>query len=206
MTVGNLAGGDIRPPKDDVLGIRDIRHYFGRADTARTQPQRGYQLAKAPRRQHEKILADLRHPSAAHVVAYHHSSALAGEIHRENGCAPDERHRVGLPRREFVQAFTLQHPTHARRALRRGDHPRSAHLETLVRGNREADHFSFLPPLTDAIALRSACALLRVSSHSRSGTESATIPAPAWTEAVPLEMKQVRMVIARSMREPPALI
>jgi len=39
---------------------------------------------------------------------------------------------------------------------------------------------------TDAMALSSACALLRVSSHSRSGIESATIPAPAWTEAVPL--------------------
>src|SRR6202158_3423475 len=57
---------------------------------------------------------------------------------------------------------------------------------------------------TDAIALRSAWALLLVSSHSRSGTESETIPAPACTEATPSAMMQVRIVIARSIRFPPA--
>ena len=61
-------------------------------------------------------------------------------------------------------------------------------------------------PRTAAIALSNACALLVVSSHSRSGTESATMPAPACTEATPSTITQVRMVMARSILRPPAAI
>jgi len=45
--------------------------------------------------------------------------------------------------------------------------------------------------------------LFSVSSHSRLGMESWTMPAPALTEAMPLATTQVRMVMARSMRRVP---
>jgi hypothetical protein len=41
--------------------------------------------------------------------------------------------------------------------------------------------------------------LLMVSSHSRAGTESATIPPPAWTCNVPSLMMAVRIAMAVSM-------
>src|SRR5215203_4769764 len=56
---------------------------------------------------------------------------------------------------------------------------------------------------TRPIAVSIALALFSVSAHSSSGTESRTIPAPAWTFATPPATTQVRIVIARSMRAPP---
>src|SRR5882762_4303068 len=50
-----------------------------------------------------------------------------------------------------------------------------------------------------SIAARSAAALCSHSRNSRSGTESATIPAPACKYAFPCLNKRVRMVIAISM-------
>ena len=52
-------------------------------------------------------------------------------------------------------------------------------------------------------ARRSARALFSVSSYSRAGSESATIPAPAWTNARPPCTRTVRMAIAVSMDCPP---
>ena len=49
-------------------------------------------------------------------------------------------------------------------------------------------------------AARRALALLRVSSSSWAGTESATMPAPAWTQARPSgRQTMVRMAMAVSM-------
>src|SRR6478735_3614059 len=53
-------------------------------------------------------------------------------------------------------------------------------------------------PAAAATARRAAAALLTVSSYSRCGTESATIPAPAWTCARPSLMSAVRMAMAMS--------
>ena len=50
------------------------------------------------------------------------------------------------------------------------------------------------------MAVSRARALFSVSSHSRSGTESATMPAPVCTDATPSAITHVRIVIARSMR------
>src|SRR5687767_10679588 len=47
-------------------------------------------------------------------------------------------------------------------------------------------------------ARKSACALLRVSSYSVAGTESATMPAPAWTWATPSRSTSVRMAMQQS--------
>jgi hypothetical protein len=52
-------------------------------------------------------------------------------------------------------------------------------------------------------ALRRALALFRVSSNSRVGSESRTIPAPAWTKAWEPATTTVRMVMAVSMFIPP---
>src|SRR6185369_2885763 len=58
--------------------------------------------------------------------------------------------------------------------------------------------------LTRPIAVSIARILLSVSAHSFSGTESITIPAAAWTFATPSAITHVRIVIARSIRAPPA--
>jgi hypothetical protein len=58
--------------------------------------------------------------------------------------------------------------------------------------------------LTLPMAVSIARILLSVSAHSIDGTESSTIPAAAWTFATPSAMTHVRIVIARSMRAPPA--
>src|SRR5512140_835350 len=42
-------------------------------------------------------------------------------------------------------------------------------------------------------------ALFRISSHSRSGSESATIPAPAWIFASPPDITMVRLAMQKSM-------
>src|SRR6478736_1101360 len=53
-------------------------------------------------------------------------------------------------------------------------------------------------PAAAATARRAAAALLTVSSYSRCGTESATMPAPAWTCAKPSLIRAVRIAIAMS--------
>src|SRR2546423_9603057 len=142
---------------------------------------------------------------AGHVVSDDHSTTVPGKAYGEDRGASDERHRIRLASGVFIQALPLQHAAQARRAFDGDDGARTTDFDSLVRWNRQtALHFFLLAFRTDAIALRSACALLRVSSHSRSGTESATMPAPACTEAAPSAITHVRMVIARSMRDPPA--
>src|SRR6476469_3355561 len=62
----------------------------------------------------------------------------------------------------------------------------------------------FIASLTRPIAVSIARILLSVSFHSISGTESITIPAAACTLATPSAITHVRIVIARSIRAPPA--
>ena len=57
---------------------------------------------------------------------------------------------------------------------------------------------------TRPIAVSMALALFSDSAHSSSGSESCTIPPPACTFATPSAMTHVRMVMALSMRRPPA--
>src|SRR5882672_1294776 len=61
-----------------------------------------------------------------------------------------------------------------------------------------ASHVS-RPFATISAARNTALALACVSRHSFSGTESATIPAPAWTCMRPALIKAVRIAMARSM-------
>lgn len=53
-------------------------------------------------------------------------------------------------------------------------------------------------PDAAATARRAAAALLTLSSNSRRGTESATIPPPAWTYASPSLITAVRIAMAMS--------
>ena len=80
--------------------------------------------------------------------------------------------------------------------------PETAELLAEVVGERvEGVHQEHPQPAASAAASaeRTPRAFDPVSSYSRAGTESATIPAPTWTDATPSRRTAVRMAIARSM-------
>src|SRR3954471_12671807 len=62
----------------------------------------------------------------------------------------------------------------------------------------EQQQHDYSPASAIASAVSSARALSRVSSYSAAGLESATIPAPACTRALPLRIVIVRMAIQKS--------
>ena len=57
--------------------------------------------------------------------------------------------------------------------------------------------------LAKASASNTALALASVSRHSAAGSESATMPAPAWTQARPPRITQVRIAMAVSIVRAP---
>jgi hypothetical protein len=84
------------------------------------------------------------------------------------------------------------------------DDSRRALRDQLGDGNRvvseDADvRPELAPPSSTPIARKRILALLRISSHSFSGSESATIPAPAWITASPSRITIVRIVMQKSM-------
>src|SRR5687768_3559502 len=207
MTVRNLAGCNVIPAKDNPGRIRHVRQDFRRADTEGAQPERRDELPDSASGKKENIPAQLRHPAAPHTVPHNGAAAPIGEIDGEHRCTPGQRLRVGLSLRVLVERLLLEDLADGGGAGLGREHVGVADLEPIVRGNVNSDHCvtrGCVCLLTDAIVASSASAFPQVSSHSRSPTESATIPAPACTEAFPSVITQVRIVIARSIRFPPA--
>ena len=144
MAVRNLSGRDVRSPQHPIHRIRDVRHDLGRADAARAQAQRGDQLAESARREHEQILAQLRHPAAAHVVPHHHASASAGKIDGEHGRASRQRNaRPAVARRTRRDVPSSSTSRMLAAHADRRDDARTADLESLVRWNRDGCHSSW---------------------------------------------------------------
>ena len=88
----------------------------------------------------------------------------------------------------------------------------AGNIGTMVRSSTAAPHTErhsralnrsgWFQPSAISTAFKSARALFTVSSNSLDGTESATIPAPAWTRATPFSRTIVRIVMHVSMFPP----
>src|SRR3990172_4403707 len=63
----------------------------------------------------------------------------------------------------------------------------------------DGDHCASSASVETPTARNRIFALLRISSHSRAGSESATIPAPAWIMASSPDITMVRMAMQKSM-------
>src|SRR5207248_248041 len=116
-------------------------------------------------------------PSSTHRAADNGAAAIVRKVYRIDSRAPLEFARVRLACREVVQRFVNENRFERAFATLERNSARTRRRDARVA--RQSDSQS--PPLvlTCPMAASSALALLSVSSHSVSGTESATIPAPA---------------------------